>query len=253
MQISHLICIFVNFKIRFWTYLGIAEAYGDVTWWDGAEDQSLKLILFLSQNMQISHLICIFANFKNRFWTYLGTGEAYGDVTWCDGAEDQSLNLIIFSSQNMQISYLICIFVNLKKCFWTYLGTADAYGDVTWWDGAKDWSLNLIPVSSQNIWYHFFRKICKLARSFKWGCNLMGWCSIPGEIHTSSMDGITFARRSHTAEPKNREILVSFIFMAPHRRWEPYCFSVVRHFRHFRHFRHIRHFRHFRPESYPES
>ena len=162
--------------------------------------------------MQISHLICIFANFKNRFWTYLGTGEAYGDVTWCDGAEDQSLNLIIFSSQNMQISYLICIFVNLKKCFWAYLGTADAYGDVTWWDGAKDWSLNLIPVSSQNIWYHFCRKICKLARSFKWGCNLMGWCSIPGEIHTSSMDGITFARRSHTAEPKNREILVIHVF-----------------------------------------
>ena len=94
MQISHLICIFANFKNRFWTYLGTGEAYGDVTWCDGAEDQSLNLIIFSSQNMQISYLICIFVNLKKCFWTYLGTADAYGDVTWWDGAKDWSLNLI---------------------------------------------------------------------------------------------------------------------------------------------------------------
>ena len=38
MQISYLICILLNFKTRFWPFLGTSEAYGDVTWWDGAED-----------------------------------------------------------------------------------------------------------------------------------------------------------------------------------------------------------------------
>ena len=53
----------------------------------------------------------------------------------------------------------------------------------------------------------------------------MGWCSIPGEIHTSSMDGITFARRSHTAEPKNREILViNGIGLVPR---QIFTFSIV--------------------------